>query len=41
MYRHLAMMREKHGVKHFGFVPYSFVLPHEISELQEHMEKNP
>ena len=34
-------MRSKHGAKHFGFVPQSFVLPHEQAELQEAMEANP
>lgn len=33
LYRHFARMREKHGAKHFAFVPQSFVLPHEIAEL--------
>ena len=33
MYKHHSMMREKHGVKHFSFVPQSFVLPHEMSDL--------
>jgi tubulin polyglutamylase TTLL5 len=33
MYKHFAMMRSKHGAKHFSFVPQSFVLPHEVGEL--------
>ena len=41
MYRHFAYMREKHGPKHFSFVPRTFVLPHEQSELQEAMSSNP
>lgn len=41
LYRHFARMREKHGAKHFSFVPQSFVLPHEIAELQEAMQANP
>ena len=28
-------MREKHGAKHFNFVPQSFILPHDLTELQE------
>ena len=35
------MMREKHGEKHFSFVPRSFILPHEMGELQEIMSSNP
>lgn len=41
LYRHFARMRNKHGAKHFSFVPMSFVLPHECAELKEAMEKNP
>lgn len=35
------MMREKHGAKHFSFVPMSYVLPHDLAELQEAMSANP
>ena len=41
LYRHYAHMREKHGTKHFKFIPQSFVLPHEVSELQDAMNKDP
>lgn len=41
MYKHLAQMNEKHGSKHFDFVPKSYVLPHDMSDLQESMAKNP
>lgn len=34
-------MREKHGIKHFKFVPQSFILPHELAELQDAMSSNP
>jgi len=30
MYRHLAQMRDKHGEKHFRFVPYTFIMPVEL-----------
>jgi len=33
LYKHFAQMRNKHGAKHYGFVPLSFVLPHEQAEL--------
>jgi glutathione synthase/RimK-type ligase-like ATP-grasp enzyme len=41
MYRHLAYMREKHGDKHFRFLPNTFILPAEMSRLQEAMIKTP
>lgn len=41
MYKHLAQLREKHGAKHFEFLPQSFVLPHDIPDLQDAMLKNP
>jgi hypothetical protein len=34
-------MREKHGDKHFRFLPNTFILPSEMSRLQEAMVKNP
>jgi glutathione synthase/RimK-type ligase-like ATP-grasp enzyme len=41
MFKHFSMMREKHGAKHYGFVPMSYVLPHDMPQLQEAMAKNP
>ena len=41
MYRHLARMREKHGEKHFPFLPTSFILPNELGRLQEEMVRKP
>ena len=40
MYKHFAIMREKHGAKNFDYVPLSYVLPHEQCMLQEAMEKS-
>ena len=41
LYKHFAMMREKHGPKHFSFVPQSFVLPHELGLMKDAMAANP
>ena len=34
-------MREKHGNKHFQFLPNTYILPAEMSRLQDDMIKNP
>jgi hypothetical protein len=41
MYNHLARMREKYGHKHYGFVPMTFILPHDTADLQNCMSQNP
>lgn len=41
MYRHLAFMKEKHGERHFRFLPNTYILPAEMNQLQEDMIKNP
>ena len=33
MYRHLAYMKEKHGEKHFKFLPNTYILPAEKQRL--------
>lgn len=34
-------MREKHGDKHFKFLPNTYILPAEMNRLQDDMIKNP
>lgn len=34
-------MKQKFGPKHFSYCPMTYVLPHELPELQEEMSKNP
>jgi tubulin polyglutamylase TTLL5 len=41
MYRHLAHMKEKHGEKHFRFLPNTYILPAENIRLQDDMTANP
>lgn len=41
MYKNIARMKELYGAKHFSFVPYTFILPNEMAELQAEMEKSP
>jgi tubulin polyglutamylase TTLL5 len=41
MYKHLARLREVHGAKHFKFLPLTFILPAEMTALQEQMTKCP
>ena len=41
MYRHLAYMKEKHGDRHFKFLPTTYILPSEMTQLQDDMKKNP
>ena len=40
MYKLLARMQEMHGVRHFNFVPKTFILPNEMQRLQEEMDKD-
>jgi glutathione synthase/RimK-type ligase-like ATP-grasp enzyme len=34
-------MREKHGQRHFQFLPNTYILPAEMSQLQDDMIKYP
>ena len=40
MYKLLACMQELHGKRHFNFVPKTFILPNELSYLQDEMQKD-
>ncbi len=40
MHRNISRMQTSHGLKNFNFIPRSFILPNELSLLQNDAEKN-
>ena len=40
MYKNLARMQSQYGARHFDFIPKTFILPNELGELAEEMEKD-
>lgn len=41
MYRAVSRMREMHGVKNFGFIPKTYILPNEYMYLEDEIRKDP